>query len=198
MFRWLRARGINNPTTPDVTLDAIAIDDAPFRAIPTPEAAEPARRTTDPRTLADVIAQLERVGSRPKPLRRGFEIPGHKGGVLRGFVRDPDRVVPASFELITDEAEMAIDLAHALVPSFGPIGANYGQAGWLVIDGKRPVAEIRDELGKRYAAMMMQMAAALDDLLAPLLKPLELRRGTLPEEPQPPPGRPPRRDGEDH
>jgi hypothetical protein len=98
--------------------------------------------------------------------------------VLRAFI-DGKRVIPESLRFVTNEAEMAIDVAHALVPLFGPLGANYGDAGWLVIDGTRTVAEIRTELGKRYVAMAKQLLETMNqlgDVLRPLRDALDRKK----------------------
>lgn len=185
MFAWLRKRGIDGASDTKLALRAITVDATPFRATTTPEAAEPPARAAEPRPLADVIAAI--VTLQPKPLRKGFELPGTEPGkVLRAFVSDPRRVTPDTLDFVTNQAEMLIDLAHALVPLFGAIGADFGSAGWLIIDGTRSVAAIRTELSDRYKAMLQHMMGMMEPLRA-MLDTLRVKisaPGTLEERPR--------------
>lgn len=157
--------------------------EAPFRTNTHGVYEEPAARSAEPAALADVLAALRAGGLAPSPTKQpGFEIAGSKpDAYLRITVPDPVRVEPDTMAIAYTEAELAIDVAFALVPVFGAIGIDMGDAAWLVVDGSRDVASIRKELSERYRVMMQQMLEAmapLDDMLAQLGKAVDRDRGS--------------------
>lgn len=175
MIGWLRKRGIKGATETSLALRAVAIDADPFRGTPTPEAELPPVRSAQPRTLDEVIEALRAADMSPRRLRRGFEVAGTAPDkLLRGFVGDVRTVTPESIAIVTNEAERAIDVGHALVGIFGPIAVDFGDAGWIVIDGTRTIDSLRGELSDRYKTMMRQMAAMMEELFAELREPLQM------------------------
>ncbi len=91
--------------------------------------------------LDTVVAALRAAGLAPRPLGKGFELAGAKPEqYFRVRVKQRDRVEPKAFVIETNEGETAIDVAHALVPVFGPIAIDMGSAAWIVVDGTHAVA----------------------------------------------------------
>ncbi len=172
-----RARGRRRKpaTTADKPIrfkSILAGADTPFRANANEVYEEPAGRAAEPATLDRVLTALRDGGLVPRLMLRGFEIPGSKPDTyLRVTVRDAARVEPDTMAITHTEGELAIAVAFALVPVFGPIGIDMGAAAWLVVDGSRDVASIRKELGARYAVLLQQMIEAmapLQDMMAQL------------------------------
>ena len=166
--------------TGKIKLEAI-VADGPFRSNAEGVYEEPASRVAEPATLEAVQAALRGLTLRPiqaKHAQPGFEIVGPKG-FLRITVADPARVEPSAMVIAYTEAELVVDAAVALVPLFGPIGIDMGDAAWLVVDGSRDVAAIRKELSDRYLAMVKQMMEALapmQDMLDKIGKAVERKR----------------------
>jgi hypothetical protein len=160
---------------------------APFRSNAEGVYEEPAAREAEPTALDNVLAALRAGGLAPLPTKQpGFEIAGSKpDAYLRITVPDPARAEPNTMAIAYTEAELAIDVAFALVPLFGAIGIDMGDAAWLVVDGSRDVASIRKELSERYRVMMQQMMEAmapLNDMLAQLGKAVDRNRGSGPRD----------------
>jgi hypothetical protein len=159
------------------------VADGPFRSNAAGVYEEPASRAAEPATLEAVQAALRTAGLTLRPIhakkpKPGFEIEGPKG-FLRITVADPARVEPSTMMIAYTEAELVVDGAVALVPLFGPIGIDMGDAAWLVVDGSRDVAAIRKELSDRYLAMMKQMMEAmapLQEMLDQIGKAVERKR----------------------
>jgi hypothetical protein len=119
-----------------------------------------AERTAEPRTLAEVLEALRAAGLTPVARRNGFVLAGATG-TLRVRVRDRQRVVPQHLRIDATEAELNLDLALALLPLFGPMSAEIGIAGWILVDGKRDRAQLGAEVSERLRQVAAQLLETL-------------------------------------
>jgi hypothetical protein len=146
------ARKHGDSPTRTFRLRAVAVRadaDGPFRTSPRNE--PPALRPAESRPIEEVVAALRAGGLAPSVTRRGFDLPGtapHQ--YLRVVALDRRRVVPDELLVVTNDGETAIDLAFTLVPLFGPIAVDFKEAAWIIVDGTRDVASLRQELTGRY------------------------------------------------
>jgi hypothetical protein len=108
----------------------------------------PQRRAAVPVAMDAVLAQLRSDGIAFHASRGGFDLIIPRG-VFHAHVPDPARVSPEAWTIETTQPYLAIVLAHALVPTFGPLAVDFGDVGWLTIDRTRDVAELLRQLAAR-------------------------------------------------
>lgn len=178
MVLWLVGRAViavrerrkrTSPAECEVKLQTVATvaTTHPFRENGAETFELPPLREVTPVPLETVLATLRRAGLAPTTTKRGFDLAGATPEqYLRVATRDRERVLPTTLRATTNEAESAIDLAHALVPVFGPLAVDFKEAGWILVDGTRDVASLRVELSERYRQLLIQMGDTLAALHA--------------------------------
>lgn len=157
MWSWLQALRCSVARADERSLRAVVTPGGPpYRQDAATTELEP-ERTTEPATLAQVLAALEAAGLRYHRRRAGFDIlgPGRRAMPVR--VRDADRITPADMRCGTQAPELLLDLALALVPVFGPLRADVRYAGSILVDGRRD----RRELGEDAARAIQQFGLRL-------------------------------------
>jgi hypothetical protein len=145
-------RALFRERAPQIAIRTVRIDGDAYRNPGAPLAGPPPFRRVEPRPLAEVARALSTL---MPVVRRKSVVVGH---AWIG-IRTPNEVEPSTMIVETHDVGDAIRIADALVPLFGPLAVHDGQLGWIVVDGKRSVAELCAEQAARYRDYAAQNAA---------------------------------------